>query len=151
MKRLLLFMFTVIFLLGMTACGGYNGIMREHLSNKDNYYDVDAVFLSYKEADDRIYVYVTVEDKSVFDSSEANNEEIALVLVGDNSDSLSGFLAKEEIRMGDRIAVKCTTWIYSDTTFYYVAEIKTQDKTILPFDDGLENIIKYMDDNKSLF
>ena len=151
MKRTLLFLLTISLLLSMTACSGYNGIMREHLSNKDNYYDVDAVFLSYKEADDRIYVYVTVEDKSVFDSSEANNEEIALVLVGDNSDSLRGFLAKEEIRMGDRIAVKCTTWIYSDTTFYYVAEIKTQDKTILPFDDGLENIIKYMDDNKSLF
>ena len=40
MKRLLLFLLAIIFLLSMTACGGYNGIMREHLSNEDNYYDV---------------------------------------------------------------------------------------------------------------
>ena len=40
MKRFLLLLLTIILLLNMTACGGYNGIMREHLSNEDNYYDV---------------------------------------------------------------------------------------------------------------
>jgi hypothetical protein len=37
-----------------------------------------------------------------------------------------------------------------DSTFYYVAEIKNQDKIFLSFDDGLKNIIKYVNDNKAL-
>jgi len=151
MKRTLLFLLTISLLLSMTACSGYNGIMREHLSNEENYCDIEATFCSYKETDDRIYLYVVVEDKSAFDSSEVNSEEIRLELVGDNCKALSEVLAKEEIREGDRITVKCSTWIYMDSTFYYVAEIKIQDETFLSFDDGLKNIIKYMNDNKSLF
>ena len=151
MKRTLLFLLTIILLLSMTACSGYNGIMREHLSNEENYCDIEATFCSYKETDDRIYLYVAVEDKSAFDSSEANSEEIRLELVGDNCKALSEVLAKEEIREGDRITVKCSTWIYMDSTFYYVAELKTQSQTFLLFDDGLKNIIKYVNDNKALF
>ena len=151
MKRTLLFLLTISLLLSMTACSGYNGIMREHLSNEENYCDIEATFCSYKETDDRIYLYVAVEDKSAFDRSEANSEEIILALVGDNCKALSEVLAKEEIREGDRITVKCSTLIYMDSTFYYVAEIKNQDKIFLSFDEGLENITKYVNDNKALF
>ena len=151
MKRLLLLGLTIILSLTLTACSGYNGIMREHLSNEDNYQDIEATFCSYKEADDRIYLYVSVEDKSAFDSSEVNSEEIRLELVGDNCHVLSEVLAKEEIREGDRMTVKCSTWIYMDATFYYVAELKDQSQTLLAFDDGLKNIIKYVNENKALF
>lgn len=151
MKRLLLLLLTIILLLSMTACSGYNGIMREHLGNKDNYHNIEATFCSYKEADDRVYLYVSVEDNSAFDSSEVSSEEIRLELVGDNCNVLSEVLAKEEIREGDRITVKCSTWIYMDSTFYYVAEMETQSQTLLSFDDGLKNIIKYVNDNKALF
>ncbi len=128
MKRLLLLLLIIILLLSMTACSGYNGIMREHLSNEDNYHNIEATFCSYEEADDRTYLYVSVEDKSAFDSSEVNSEKIRLELVGDNCKVFS-----------------------MDSTFYYVAEIKTQSQTLLSFDDGLKNIIKYINDNKSLF
>ena len=150
MKKMLFILFATVLLLSMTACNGYNGIMREYLSNEDNYQDVEATFCSYKESGDRIYLYVSVEDKSAFDSSEANSEEIRLELVGDTCNILSEALAKEEICEGDRITVKCSTWIYMDSTFYYVAEIKNQDKIFLSFDDGLKNIIKYVNDNKAL-
>ena len=150
MKRLLFLGLTIILLLSMTACG-YNRIMREHLSNEANYHDVEATFCSYKEIDDRVYLYVSVEDKSAFDPYEANSEEIRLELVGDNCNVLNEVLAKKEICEGDRITVKCSTWIYMDATFYYVAEMKIQDKIFLSFDDGLKNIIKYVNDNKSLF
>ena len=151
MKRTLLFLLTISLLLSVTACSGYNRVMREHLGNEDNYHVIDATFCSYKEAGDRIYLYVSVENKSAFDSSEANSEEIRLELVGDNCKALSEVLAKEEIREGDRITVKCSTWIYMDSTFYYVAEMKNQDKMFLSFDDGLKNITKYVNDNKALF
>ena len=151
MKKMLSILFATVLLLSMTACSGYNGIMREHLGNEDNYHDIEATFCSYKEADDRIYLYVSVEDKSAFDSSEANSEEIRLELVGDNCNVLSEVLAKEEICEGDKITVKCSTWIYTDSTFYYVAELKTQSQMFLSFDDGLNNIIKYVNDNKALF
>ena len=150
MKKMLFILFATVLLLSMTACNGYNGIMREHLSNEDNYQDIEATFCSYKESGDRIYLYVSVENKSAFDSSEANSEEIRLELVGDNCNILSEVLAKEEIYEGDRITVKCSTWIYMDSTFYYIAEIKNQDKIFLSFDDGLKNIIKYVNDNKAL-
>ena len=149
MKRLLFLGLTIILLLSMTACG-YNRIMREHLGNEANYHDVEATFCSYKEIDDRVYLYVSVEDKSAFDPYEANSEEIRLELVGDNCNILSEVLAKEEICEGDRITVKCSTCIYMDSTFYYVAEIKNQDKIFLSFDDGLKSIIKYVNDNKAL-
>ena len=129
---------------------GYNEIMREHLSNEDNFHDIEATFCSYKEADDRIYLYVSVEDKSAFDPSEANSEEIRLELVGDNCNVLSEALAKEEICEGDSITVKCSMWVYMDSSFYYVAEIKKRDKILLSFDDGLKNIVTYINDNKSL-
>ena len=151
MKKFLLFLLTFIFLLSMTSCSGYNGIMREHLSNEDNYYDVNAIFCSYKKVDDRIYLYVTVEDKSAFDSSELKNEEIRLELVGDNCDILDECLTNNEIREGDKITIKCSTWIYMDSNFYYIAEIKGEEKTFLSFDDGLNNIVKHIEDNKSLF
>ena len=150
MKRLLLLGLTIVLLLSMTACSGYNGIMREHLSNEVNYHNIEATFCSYKEADDRIYLYVSVEDKSTFDSSEANSEEIRLELVGNNCNVLSEVLAKEEICEGDTITVRCSTWIYMDSTFYYAAEIKNQDEIFLSFDDGLKNIINYINDNKAL-
>ena len=121
------------------------------MQNEENYCDIEATFCSYKETDDRIYLYVSVEDNSAFDSSEVNSEEIRLELVGDNCKALSEVLAKEEIREGDRITVKCSTWIYMDSTFYYVAEMKNQDKIFLSFDDGLKNITKYVNDNKALF
>ena len=151
MKRTLLFLLTISLLLSMTACSGYNGIMREHLSKEDNYHEIEAKFCLYKEVDDRIYLYISVEDKSAFDSSEVNSEEIGLELVGDNCNVLSEALAKEEICEGNRITVKCSTWIYMDSTFYYVAELKTQSQTFLSFDDGLKNIIKYVNNNKALF
>ena len=151
MKRLLLLGLIIILMLSMTACSGYNRIMREHLSDGDNYHDIEATFCSYKEVNNRIYLYVSIEDKSAFDLSEANREKIVLELVGDNCNVLSKVLSKEEICEGDIITVKCSTLIYMDSTFYYVAEIKNQDKTFLSFDDGLKNIIKYVNDNKSLF
>ena len=151
MKRFVLLLLATILLLSMTACSGYNGIMREHLGNEDNYYDVDAIFCSYKKVDDRIYLYVSIEDKSAFDSSESNSEELRLELVGDNCDILDECLANNEIREGDKITVKCSTWIYMDSTFYYIAEIKGQEKTFLSFDDGMKNIVKYMGDNKAWF
>ena len=151
MKSILLLLITIVLLLSLTACSGYNGIMRERLSNEDSYHNIEATFCSYKEVSDRIYLYVSVEDKSAFDSSEVNSEEIRLELVGDNCNVLGEALTQEEIREGERITVKCSTWIYMDSTFYYVAELKTQSQTLLSFDDGLNNIIKYMNDNKSLF
>ena len=151
MKRIVLFLLAIAVLLSITACSGYNGIMREHLSNENNYYAINATFCSYKKVDDRIYMYVTIEDKSAFDASEANSKEIRLELVGDNCDALSEVLTKGAICDGDKITVRCSTWIYMDSTFYYVAEMKIQDETILSFDDGLKNIINYMGDNKSFF
>ena len=150
MKRFVLLLLATILLLSMTACSGYNRIMREHLSNKDNYYDVDAIFCSYEKVDDRIYLYLTVE-RSDFEPFELNNEEIRLELVGDNCDILEEYLANNEILEGDKITVKCSTWIYMDSDFYYIAEIKGQEKTFLSFDDGLDNIVKYIGNNKSLF
>lgn len=151
MKKTLFLLLVFTLLLSMTACSGYNGIMREHLSNEDNYYTIEATFCSYKKDADRIYLYVIVQNKSAFDSSETNSKEIRLELVGDNCNALGKFLENEEIKEADEITVRCSTWIYMDSYFYYIAELKAQDKTFLSFDEGLNAIVKYVNDNKSLF
>ena len=151
MKKILFFVLVTTFLLSMTACSGYNGIMREHLSNEDNYYTIEATFCSHNKDDERIYLYVTIEDKSAFDSSEKSSKETLLELVGDNCQVLGDFFENKEIKEGDKIIVRCSTWIYMDSTFYYVAELKTHGETLLSFDEGLQSIVKYVNDNKSLF
>lgn len=150
MKRLRLLLLVFAFLLSSTSCSGYNSIMREHLGNEENYYAINATFDSYAEIDDSIYLYVSTEERSAFDISETSNEKLRLELVGHNCDTLRTFLA-EEIHKGDTLAIKCSTWIYMDSQFYYVAEIRMQDKTILSFEDGLQNIIAYICNQRSLF
>ena len=128
---------------------GYNRVMREHLGDKDNYYTFDVAFLSYAQREDRIYLYVTVDDGSTIDPSAESDETRVLQLVGKNCSAIGEILANAEICEGDKITVKCSAWIYMDSPFYYVAEIKVQDKVYLSFEDGFQNIVKYMDDNKS--
>ena len=95
MKRLLFLLLAIALLVCLTSCSGYNGIMREHLSNEENYHAIDATFCSYKKADGRIYLYVAVEDKSAFDFSESNSGEIRLEVVGSNCDIVNEIFEKD--------------------------------------------------------
>ena len=151
MKRIVSALFVISLIFILSGCNGYNQIMREHLRDENNYHTVDATFVSYTESDDNLILYVKTEDKTAFDASEKNNEKIALKVIGKNCDILIDFFRNKDIDQGDSITLRCSTWIYMDGYFYYVAEVKAEDKQYLSFEDGLANIIAYMEDNKSLF
>jgi hypothetical protein len=152
MKKLVLTILIIVSFFGLTACDGYNKIMREHLSNENNYITVNAKYSGYEDLDDSMVVLIEIDETfNGFDISESDTAEIRLQIIGENYSLLKDIFINEEIVTGTSIIVKCSTWIYMDTNFYYIAELKANEQTYLTFEDGLKNIIDYMDNNKSLF
>lgn len=92
------------------------------------------------------------EDGShLFDFYFYEEDIIQLELIGENYNTLKEEFINKEISSGMYFEIKCSNWIYMDTNFYYIAELKILDKIYLSFEEGLDNIIKYMNNNKSIF
>ncbi len=92
------------------------------------------------------------EDGShLFDFYFYEEDIIQLELIGENYNTLKEEFINKEISSGMYFEIKCPNWIYMDTNFYYIAELKILDKIYLSFEEGLDNIIKYMNNNKSIF
>lgn len=101
-----------------------------------------------------MYIYINndeyLEYISMFDKAEHELELIRLSLVGDNYDNLKNAFIDEEIIFGTILTIKTSTLIYMDATFYYIAALEAEGITYLSFNDGLTNIVNYMNKNKSL-
>lgn len=144
--------------LSLASCGGYNTLMRNRLSNENSYISIEAQFYDYKDFEDGMYVYVkgnesmNAEDGSrLFEFCPHDQNIVQLELIGGNYEALKETFANGEISSGTHLEMKCSNWIYMDTNFYYIAELKTPDKVYLPFEEGLRNIVEYMDQNVSIF
>ena len=86
-----------------------------------------------------------------FDQAESNQSDIRLEIIGENYSVLKDVFINEDIKTGTNINLKCSTLIYMDTKFYYIAEINTTEQTYLTFEIGLKNIIDYIKNHKSIF
>lgn len=158
----------------LSGCVGYNKLMRKHLSDADNYYEfilelegIETIKEEYDsgerylpvesaadiDLDGLVCLFVTCkvlyssyhdEDWSesppsiVFEISRANTEYLL------DTDFFN------VVKAGDVLNARSSWWIYMDTDFNYLAEISLNDLTYLPFERGLQNIIDYMNANKSL-
>lgn len=158
MKKIAKLLVFLIMCLYLTSCNGYNNIMRNHLSNEKSYISIKAEFYDYKDYEDRMYIYIKdnesmyAEDGShLFDFYFYEEDIIQLELIGENYNTLKEEFINKEISSGMYFEIKCSNWIYMDTNFYYIAELKILDKIYLSFEEGLDNIIKYMNNNKSIF
>ena len=158
MKKIAKLLVFLIMCLYLTSCNGYNNIMRNHLSNEKSYISIKAEFYDYKDYEDRMYIYIidkeatcTEDGSHLFEFYFYEEDIIQLELIGENYNTLKEEFINKEISSGMYFEIKCSNWIYMDTNFYYIAELKTLDKIYLSFEEGLDNIIKYMNNNKSIF
>lgn len=154
MKKILLFSL-VLLLIFLSSCNGYNKIMRNHLSDPENYGTYQAIIVEYTTES----LTVTFEDRASVESFLGANSNpdipvedyrFVLLLTAENSQLLteSGFY--ETVSAGDKITIRASNYIYMDGNFFQIAMIEHGETVYLPFEKGLQNIITMMENNKSL-
>ena len=159
----------------LTACNGYNTIMREHLSDSNNYeYHIAKICDIYYFDDDN----QKVRD---FYSDGFSEQSVVFELVFDDYDVVKTFLGAEPnpdvplnefkfqfrvtsenskilmrngfydiVKTDKKMLIKASSFIYMDNNYFYIAEVVYGGEEYLPFEDGLENIIKFVNSHKSL-
>ena len=162
----------------LVSCSGYNGIMRNHLKNPDNYQACEVIL------EDFYYIVPsTNEKKRDFTTNEFSNNDIIFVVSFSNSyEELKPFLGItpdestpsgeykfqfrviksnnrillangffNQITVGEKISVRVSDFIYMDSDFFHIARLEYNGKEYLNFGEGLRNIIDMMNKNKSFF
>ncbi len=177
-KFFCLFLVFTLLSASLVSCSGYNKIMRDHLKNKDNYrtcevylkdfYYIDPLsdekkqdFIDQTSLDTSVILEVSffnsIEELEPF-LGRSPNENIPLeeytfqfCVTKDNVNILlsNGFF--NDITIGEKLSVKVSDYIYMDTKFFYVAQLEYNGKEYLSFENGLENIVNMMNENRSLF
>ena len=163
MKKIISFLLLIIFTVTLSSCSGYNKIMRNHLSDPSSYceYIVEVQEIAISQYDsNRLGVFVNFfnkEEVAKFNGVSAENltldpEDylITLEIIGDNIKEVCDNGLMEEIQSGDVIEVVASNWIYMDGNFFYIIGLSKDNKEYLNKDEGLQNLIVYMDENKSL-
>lgn len=157
--------------------GGFNQIMYEYFKDESNYHEwtmtvSDFVWIDnykgrtvyslyesstqyeYKALEkmkyDDIYLYLCVSDADKAAYWGENCEKVAFELFYTNAQTIIENGALENIRLGDTVTIKATDWTYSDGRFLYIAYLESNSVCYLDFETGLNNIVTYMDENRSL-
>jgi len=176
-KHLLSFLILFGIILSFSACG-YNEIMIQHLSDINNYTQYDAkiinMYYEYEEGvfsdnlqNERItdvknvYIDVLLNSKEeiahfygVAESSlnkDCSEYSVRLKIIPENCQKLlkTGFF--DVVKTGDNVVLKASNWIYQDSEFFYIIAITRGEVEFLNESDGLKNIVRMMQENKSLF
>ncbi len=155
----MLFIFSIL----LSSCSGYNKIMRNHLSDSNSYcvYIVEVQEITISQYDsNRLGVFVkffSKEEVAKFHGVSAENITLApedyliiLEIRGDNVKEVCDNGLMEEIQPGDVIEVVASNWIYMDGDFFYIIGLSKDNKEYLNKDEGLQNLIVFLDKNKSL-
>ena len=163
MKKIITFLLVFIFTITLSSCSGYNKIMRNHLSDPSSFceYIVEVQEIAISQYDsNRLGVFVkffSKEEVAKFHGVSAENltlnpEDylIALEIIGDNIKEVCDNGLMEDIQPGDVIEVVASNWIYMDGDFFYIIGLSKDNKEYLNKDEGLQNLIAYMNENKSL-
>ena len=163
MKKLFVILLAMICMCCFAACGiygGYNGIMYDYLSDEENYksFQVKVMEICYRD-NGEVALKVTFEkyeDVQGFYGLEPDTERpledyvFSLEINVENSKLLSenGFF--EVVTEGDIIQVRATDWIYMDGFFFYIAEVNYNGVEYLNLEDGIKNIIRMMDGERTI-
>ena len=163
MKKIITFLLVFIFTITLSSCSGYNKIMRNHLSDPSSFceYIVEVQEIAISQYDsNRLGVFVkffSKEEYAKFNGVSAENITLApedylitLEIRGDNFKEVCDNGLMEEIQPGDVIEVVASNWIYMDGDFFYIIGLSKDNKEYLNKDEGLQNLIDYMNENKSL-
>ena len=162
MRKILIVLFAFVLTITLSSCSGYNKKMRNYLSDSASYYEytveVQEIAISQYDSN-KLGVFVkfyTKEEVAKFRGVSAENltlnpEDylITLEIIGDNINKACDNGLMEEIQSGDVIEVVTSNWIYMDGDFFYIIGLSKDNKEYLNKDEGLQNLISYMDENKS--
>lgn len=176
MKNCISVLLCLLCIISMTACTGYNGTMFDHLGNRSNYepYTVKIVEIVYYDgqrqvtltdtsdeafqASDVCFTVVLTDenDRNAFHSSASQADlplsefKIRFDLAQANHQLLlnSGFY--DDYTLGEPVELCASNWSHMDGFFYYIIGVHYNDTEYLNADDGLENVINEMNENKSL-
>ncbi len=179
MKRIsCLILILPLLLVCFVSCTGYNQIMRNHLADADNYHTYEVILedlyyfdLSTNEKNRDITDQAFLDNDITFKVSFLNsydevrpflgadpNEDIPLEeytfcfeVTKNNSHILLSNDFYKDIKVGEKISVKVSDFIYMDGYFFYIAQLEYNGKEYLSFEDGLKNIVDMMEQNESLF
>lgn len=152
----------ILCLLSFTACG-YNNIMYKHLSNIDNYESYTAVIeqvFFVNEDNGRLVKFTKdIHDGSYFKGKtvyidilpEGIGYSVRVEIIPQNSQILfdNGFF--DTVEEGITINVQASLWTYMDGEFNFIIGLSYDDVQYLNSEDGLDNIIKMMDADRSFF
>ena len=176
-KMLSLTLCLAVLLACLSSCSGYNKIMRDHLSDADNYHTFNVTLHSISYQDPSTYdivydfdpsevldydiifrvTFETREEVSAFWGGRLNPdiplEEciVPLQVISDNHKVLVSNGFYDHVSLGDTISITASDWIYMDGDFFFVAQAEYDGTEYLNLEDGLKNIISMMNKNKSLF
>ena len=163
MKKIITFLLVFIFTITLSSCSGFNKIMRNYLSDPSSFceYIVEVQEIAISQYDsNRLGVFVkffSKEEYAKFNGVPAENfilspEDylITLEIIGYNIKEVCDNGLMEEIKAGDVIEVIASNWIYMDGDFFYIIGLNKDNKEYLNVDEGLQNLITYMNENKSL-
>lgn len=169
MKRFSMLLISLLLLFSSVGCSTtFNNTEYKYLSNIDNYhqyevklsyfkvYNPSSTYIDYKNYD--VYIYVTflnIEDLNHFQSTPLENVNSlesypnSFLIHKSNSLSLANNNFYEEIEEGDTLTIWACHYVTKFGTYNYLSSITSNDKTYLSIEQGMENIIKFLDDNRS--
>ena len=137
--------------------------MRNHLSDPNSYceYIVEVQEIAVSQYDsNKLGVFVKFFSKEEYakfngvsaESITFNQEDylITLEIIGDNIKEVYDNGLMEEIQPKDIIEIVASNWIYMDGDFFYIIGLSKDKKEYVNKDEGLQNLIDYMNKNKSL-
>lgn len=171
---ILALLFGILFML--TSCAGYNGIMREHLEDRDNYntYKGEIVDIYYYDPDSNEIIYDLHPDEYatrelVFEITFSDEESVrtflgsgpsleraftdyrfSFTVTKENSKILAENGFYDVYTANTPIEICASDFIYMDTDFFYIAAVTYEQNEYLSFDDGFANIKDMVSGNKSL-
>lgn len=172
--KLILWCFITIFL--FSSCSGYNRVMFKYLSNPNNYkcYEVkvENIYFKSKETGRREKYIKDLNEKTVLEGTvyltgieidqvygrrdmqvDGNKEETPLAFLEieeNNSKILNERNFYIDFTINDAVKIWCSDFIYMDTDFFFVIGIEYNGKTYLNKEEGLNNIIRMMNADRSL-
>lgn len=166
----------VICLLYLLSSCRYNKILYNHLSDKNNYYTYSITINNFycrcensnylelltdkgeNEINETDFIYFAANELDGFDGGQylLNKDTfsdyiVLLRVVYENYLILEQKDFFENYQSGDSLEVKVSRLIYMDTNYYFISSINYCSIEYLSMDVGLENIIKMMDKNRSVF
>jgi len=165
--------FILLFLLA--SCSGYNSQMRSHLSDATNYdsYRGEICDIYYFDSENKkvsilssngfsehdVVIEVVFEDYDTVKKflggdpnpeRSLNEHKFAFKITKENNQILTENGFYDAVFMNTPIDITTSSFLYMDAEFFFIAAVTYNETEYLHFEDGIKNIVEFINDHKSL-